>query len=69
MKTATPNTLLARGLIILLMIVTLLPFLSMLSAALAPQGTYPNGLPIRNGAISFAPLKWPGWTSSCSRAR
>ena len=26
------------------MIVTLLPFLSMLSAALAPQGTYPNGL-------------------------
>lgn len=35
---------LARSLIILLMVITLLPFLSMLSAALAPQGTYPNGL-------------------------
>jgi len=44
MNTATPNALLARGLILLLMLVTLLPFLSMLSAALAPQGTYPNGL-------------------------
>jgi raffinose/stachyose/melibiose transport system permease protein len=44
MKSATPNTLVARGLIVLLMLVTLLPFLSMLSAALAPQGTYPNGL-------------------------
>jgi raffinose/stachyose/melibiose transport system permease protein len=39
-----PNTLVARGLIIVLMVLTLLPFLSMLSAALAPQGTYPNGL-------------------------
>ena len=44
MTTTAPNTLIARSLIILLMIVTLLPFLSMFSAALAPQGTYPNGL-------------------------
>ena len=44
MMRASPNTWLARGLIVLLMAVTLLPFLSMLSAALAPQGTYPNGL-------------------------
>lgn len=35
---------LARGLIVLLMLVTLLPFLSMLSAALAPAGSYPSGL-------------------------
>lgn len=34
----------ARTLIVLLMVVTLLPFLSMLSAALAPSGTYPSGL-------------------------
>ncbi|WP_373356304.1 carbohydrate ABC transporter permease [Pseudoroseicyclus sp. CXY001] len=38
------NALFARGLIVLLMIVTLLPFLSMLSAALAPSGSYPSGL-------------------------
>ena len=44
MKLAAPNTLVARGLLMVLMLVTLLPFLSMLSAALAPQGTYPNGL-------------------------
>jgi raffinose/stachyose/melibiose transport system permease protein len=44
MKTAALNTILARTLIILLMVITLLPFLSMLSAALAPQGSYPNGL-------------------------
>lgn len=44
MTIASPNTWLARGLIVFLMVVTLLPFLSMLSAALAPQGTYPNGL-------------------------
>ena len=44
MTTTAPNTLVARGLIVLLMLVTLLPFLSMLSAALAPQGSYPNGL-------------------------
>ncbi len=41
---ATAKTLLARALIVLLMVVTLLPFLSMFSAALAPSGTYPNGL-------------------------
>ncbi|MEO9228022.1 MAG: carbohydrate ABC transporter permease [Devosia sp.] len=34
----------ARALLIGLMIVTLLPFVSMLSAALAPSGTYPSGL-------------------------
>lgn len=44
MPTATPKAWLARGLIIVLMLVTVLPLLSMLSAALAPQGTYPNGL-------------------------
>ncbi|MGZ9809920.1 carbohydrate ABC transporter permease [Pseudoroseicyclus sp. H15] len=38
------SPLFAKGLIILLMVVTLLPFLSMLSAALAPSGTYPSGL-------------------------
>ena len=43
MKT-TARSLLARALIVLLMGVTLLPFLSMFSAALAPSGTYPNGL-------------------------
>jgi len=44
MARATPKAWLARGLIIILMLVTVLPLLSMLSAALAPQGTYPNGL-------------------------
>ena len=44
MKRLSFDALLARGLIILLMVVTLLPFLSMLSAALAPPGSYPNGL-------------------------
>ncbi|PYE81341.1 carbohydrate ABC transporter permease [Pseudoroseicyclus aestuarii] len=34
----------SRGLILILMALTLLPFLSMLSAALAPSGTYPSGL-------------------------
>jgi raffinose/stachyose/melibiose transport system permease protein len=38
------NILVARLLLVLLMAVTLLPFLSMLSAALAPAGTYPSGL-------------------------
>lgn len=33
-----------KVLIAVLMLVTLLPFVSMLSAALAPQGTYPSGL-------------------------
>ncbi|MBS3848499.1 MULTISPECIES: carbohydrate ABC transporter permease [Devosia] len=44
MKTLTSKTVLARVLIIALMLLTILPFLSMLSAALAPSGTYPNGL-------------------------
>lgn len=44
MKTLTSKAVLARVLIIALMLLTILPFLSMLSAALAPSGTYPNGL-------------------------
>ncbi|MGV8832300.1 MAG: carbohydrate ABC transporter permease [Devosia sp.] len=44
MKTLSSKTVLARLLIIVLMLVTILPFLSMLSAALAPSGSYPNGL-------------------------
>jgi raffinose/stachyose/melibiose transport system permease protein len=44
MKSTKSNTIVARTLIVLLMAITLLPFLSMLSAALAPQGTYPSGL-------------------------
>jgi len=44
MKMLSSKTLLARLLIVVLMLVTVLPFLSMLSAALAPSGTYPNGL-------------------------
>lgn len=43
-KSSTTNTIVARALIVLLMAITLLPFLSMLSAALAPAGSYPNGL-------------------------
>ena len=43
MKTLSSKTFLARLLIIVLMLVTILPFLSMLSAALAPSGSYPNG--------------------------
>lgn len=38
------GTLSARALLVALMIVTLLPFVSMFSAALAPSGTYPPGL-------------------------
>ena len=44
MKSTASSALVARSLIVVLMILTLLPFLSMLSAALAPQGSYPNGL-------------------------
>lgn len=33
-----------KGLILLLMIITLLPFVSLFTAALAPAGTYPSGL-------------------------
>lgn len=38
------DALVARTLIVILMALTLLPFLSMFSAALAPSGTYPPGL-------------------------
>ncbi len=38
------DALIARTLIVILMIVTLLPFLSMFTAALAPSNTYPPGL-------------------------
>ena len=38
------DALIARMLIVILMALTLLPFLSMFSAALAPSGTYPPGL-------------------------
>jgi raffinose/stachyose/melibiose transport system permease protein len=34
----------ARAILVLLMLVTLLPFITMFSAALAPSGTYPPGL-------------------------
>jgi raffinose/stachyose/melibiose transport system permease protein len=34
----------ARGILVVLMILTLLPFITMFSAALAPSGTYPPGL-------------------------
>lgn len=44
MKPTASSALVARSLIVVLMILTVLPFLSMLSAALAPQGSYPNGL-------------------------
>lgn len=44
MNRVTTNTVLSRALIVLLMAITLLPFLSMLSAALAPAGSYPSGL-------------------------
>ena len=44
MKPTASSALVARSLVVVLMILTLLPFLSMLSAALAPQGSYPNGL-------------------------
>ncbi|WP_370675549.1 carbohydrate ABC transporter permease [Pleomorphomonas sp. PLEO] len=44
MTAAKPKTWLARFLLALLMAVTLLPFLSMFTAALAPSGSYPNGL-------------------------
>lgn len=44
MTAAKPKAWLARLLLALLMAVTLLPFLSMFTAALAPSGSYPNGL-------------------------
>ena len=46
--TATTNSPLgafaARGVLVILMLLTLLPFITMFSAALAPSGTYPPGL-------------------------
>lgn len=44
MKNLQADALVARILIIVLMVLTLLPFLSMFSAALAPSNTYPDGL-------------------------
>lgn len=44
MTAAKSKTWLARLLLALLMAVTLLPFLSMFTAALAPSGSYPNGI-------------------------
>lgn len=44
MKGLTLDAALARFLIVVLMALTLLPFLSMFSAALAPSGSYPPGL-------------------------
>ncbi len=41
---ASLGTFAARGLLVVLMFVTLLPFITMFSAALAPSGTYPPGL-------------------------
>lgn len=41
---AALGTFAARGLLVALMFVTLLPFITMFSAALAPSGTYPPGL-------------------------
>ena len=38
------GTFVARGILVVLMFVTLLPFITMFSAALAPSGTYPPGL-------------------------
>jgi raffinose/stachyose/melibiose transport system permease protein len=40
----TLGTLAARAILIVLMFITLLPFITMFSAALAPSGTYPPGL-------------------------
>ena len=43
-KMAPMGTLTARAILVALMFVTLLPFITMFSAALAPSGTYPPGL-------------------------
>ena len=45
--TAKPTgigTFAARAILVVLMFITLLPFITMFSAALAPSGTYPTGL-------------------------
>jgi raffinose/stachyose/melibiose transport system permease protein len=44
MRSETFSAFAARGILVLLMIVTLLPFITMFSAALAPSGSYPPGL-------------------------
>ncbi len=43
-RTAPIGTFAARAILVALMFVTLLPFITMFSAALAPSGTYPPGL-------------------------
>lgn len=43
-KSAPIGTFAARAILVALMFVTLLPFITMFSAALAPSGTYPPGL-------------------------
>src|SRR5690348_13870251 len=48
MITATRETWTGRVLLVLLMVVTLLPFISLFTTALHPSGTYPPG------------LDWPG---------
>lgn len=44
MKSSGIGVFAARGILLILMFLTLLPFVSMFTAALAPSGTYPNGL-------------------------
>ena len=41
---ASIGTFAARAILVVLMFITLLPFITMFSAALAPSGTYPPGL-------------------------
>jgi raffinose/stachyose/melibiose transport system permease protein len=41
---ASVGTFVARAILVVLMLLTLLPFITMFSAALAPSGTYPPGL-------------------------
>ena len=43
-KDAPLGTFAARTILVALMVLTLLPFITMFSAALAPSGTYPPGL-------------------------
>jgi raffinose/stachyose/melibiose transport system permease protein len=43
-RTSPVGAIAARAILVVLMVVTLLPFITMFSAALAPSGTYPPGL-------------------------
>ncbi|WP_395815011.1 carbohydrate ABC transporter permease [Devosia sp.] len=56
MNRLTADALVARTLIVILMALTLMPFLSMFTAALAPTGTYPQGLqwPANPQWVNFA---------------